>query len=137
MIIKQFKLSSTAKDQLSRLKGRTGIKNWNVLCRWALCLSLREPTSPPDIEIPADSNVELSWQVFGGDYYEIYEALIIQRCINDGLDTDPATISKQFRLHLHRGISYLAATNFIKSSNDLLQLVISSTNQQTVEGANQ
>ena len=42
MIIKQVRVSQQAKDQLSRLKGKTGIKNWNVLCRWALCYSLSE-----------------------------------------------------------------------------------------------
>ena len=57
MIIKQVRVSQQAKDQLSRLKGKTGIKNWNVLCRWALCYSLREKTIPTDIQIAADSMV--------------------------------------------------------------------------------
>ena len=124
MIIKQIKLSQQAKDQLIRLKSKTGIQHWNVLCRWAFCLSLSEPSYPPDVEIPADSNVEMSWHVFGGDHHEIYEALIKQRCIDDGLGDDPAVVAKYFRLHLHRGISYLAATNFIKSTSDLLKLAI-------------
>ena len=51
MIIKQVRLSQQAKDQLSRLKGKTGIKNWNILCRWALCYSLSEKTLPTDIPI--------------------------------------------------------------------------------------
>jgi len=37
MIMKTVRLSQSSKDQLSRLKGKTGIKNWNILCRWALC----------------------------------------------------------------------------------------------------
>ena len=76
MIIKQVRLSQQAKNQLSRLKGKTGIKNWNVLCRWALCYSLSEKTLPTDIQIVADSNLEMSWFTFGGEYYEIYEALV-------------------------------------------------------------
>ena len=71
MIVKQVRLSQQAKDQLSRLKGKTGIKNWNILCRWALCYSLSEGTIPTDIELPADSNVEMSWYTFGGEYSEI------------------------------------------------------------------
>src|SRR5690242_19280407 len=110
MIVKQIRLSNRAKDQLSRLKSKTGIQHWNILCRWALCVSLKEPIPPVDQEIVADSNVEMSWQVFGGEYQELYEALIIHRCIQEGLDTDPATLAKQFRLHLHRGIAYLSAT---------------------------
>ena len=76
MIVKQIKLSNAAKDKLARLKGKTGIQNWNVLCRWALCYSLKEGTIPTDIEIASDSNVEMSWLIFAGEYHEIYEALI-------------------------------------------------------------
>lgn len=123
MIVKQVRLSNQAKDQLSRLKGKTGIQNWNILCRWALCLSLSEASIPPELDIPADSNVEMSWHVFGGEYHELYAALVRQRCISDGLGTEPETLARYFRLHLHRGISYLSATNFITSSADLLQLV--------------
>ena len=43
MSIKQVKVSTQAKEQLIRLKTRTGIAHWNVLCRWAFCLSLRQP----------------------------------------------------------------------------------------------
>lgn len=124
MVVKQIRLSQHAKDQLSRLKGKTGISNWNVLCRWALCLSLQEPSVPQDIDIPADSNVEMSWHVFGGEFHELYSALVIQRCLDDGLPTDPATLAKQFRLHLHRGISYLASPNFVRSLDDLIQLAL-------------
>jgi DNA sulfur modification protein DndE len=133
MVVKQIRLSQQAKEQLSRLKGKTGIQNWNVLCRWALCLSLREITLPPDLEIPADSNVEMSWLVFGGEYHEVYEALIVQRCLDDGLDTSPETLARQFRLHLHRGISYLSATGFIKSITDLFDIAGKSCSEPITE----
>jgi DNA sulfur modification protein DndE len=135
MIVRQFTVSAQAKDQLIRLKGRTGIQQWNILCRWALCYSLREPTPPADIDIPADSNVELTWHVFGGEHHELYEALIIQRCLDDGLGIDPPTLARQFRLHLHRGIAYLAATNFIRSRADLLALVAPADAAPAAEGA--
>ena len=128
MIVKNIRLSSQAKDQLIRLKSRTGIQNWNVLCRWAICLSLKEPSIPNDKnDPPLDSNVEMSWHVFGGEYHEIYEAMIKQRCINDGLGDDPTALSKYFRLHLNRGISYLATTGYIKSCSDLLCLVLNAS----------
>ena len=123
MIIKQIKLPNQSKERLSRLKGRTGIQNWNVLCRWALCFSLREKSIPTDFELPADSNVEMSWLTFAGENYEIYEALIKARCIEDGLPTDEDTIAKYFKLHLNRGISYLAGTGVIKSIDDLVDLI--------------
>lgn len=124
MIIKQVRLSQQAKDQLSRLKGKTGIKNWNILCRWALCYSLSEKTLPTDIPVASDSNLEMSWYTFGGDYYEVYEALVKAWCINMGLPTDNATVTKYFRLNLERGIAHLSGTGFIKSIDDLLGLAV-------------
>ena len=124
MIIKQIRLSSSAKDKLSRLKGKTGIKNWNVLCRWAFCFSLHENTIPTDIPIVADSNVEMSWYTFAGEYSEIYEALIIEWCAEKGIELTEENLSKYFKLHLERGISYLTGTNFIKSLDDLFGLAL-------------
>jgi DNA sulfur modification protein DndE len=125
MIIKQVKLSTQAKEQLIRLKSRTGVAHWNVLCRWAFCLSLRQPSPPASLEIPADSNVEMSWPVFGGDAHEIYLALLKERCERDGLGISEDVLARQFRLHLHRGIGYLAAPQTIRSINDLIHLATS------------
>ena len=122
MSIKQFRLSAQAREQLIRLKTRTGITQWNILCRWAFCLSLRQPTPPTPIEIPADSNVELTWQVFGGEAQELYLALLKERCVQEGLGTSDEVLLRQFRLHLHRGIGYLATPHAIRSIADLVRL---------------
>ena len=124
MIIKQIKLTNVSKDRLGRLKGKTGIKNWNVLCRWALCYSLSENTMPTDIQIVADSNVEMSWYTFGGEYSDIYDAIMIAWCKYMGLPTDEETLAKYFKLHIERGIAHLSGTNFIKNLDDLLDLAI-------------
>jgi DNA sulfur modification protein DndE len=124
--IKQVRLSSQAKEQLIRLKARTGIVHWNVLCRWAFCLSLRQPSPPAPVEIPADSNVEMTWQVFGGESHELYLALLKERCAADGLGTSEDVMGRQFRLHLHRGIGYLAAPQSIRSIADLMKLALDS-----------
>ena len=124
MIVKQITLPNQSKDKLSRLKGKTGIQNWNILCRWALCFSLSESTIPPDFELAADSNVEMTWHTFAGENHEIYSALIRARCIADNLPTDDETLAKYFKLHLNRGIAYLSGTNVIKSIDDLINLAI-------------
>ena len=124
MSIKQFKLSAQARDQLIRLKTRTGIGQWNILCRWAFCLSLRQPTPPTPVEIPSDSNVEMTWQVFGGEAHELYLALLKERCVRDGLGTADEVLLRQFRLHLHRGISHLATPHAIRSISDLVRLAV-------------
>ena len=124
MIVKQIRVSQQAKDQLARLKAKTGIKNWNILCRWALAYSLAEKTIPTDITIANDSNIEMSWLTFGGDYYEIYDALMKAWCLRVGLPVDEDTLSKYFRLNLERGIAHLCGTGFIKSIDDLLELAV-------------
>lgn len=124
MAIEHIRLSQQAKDQLVKLKRLTGIEHWNVLCRWAFCLSLSEQSIPPAAKIPADSNVEMSWKVFGGRYADLYMALLKERCVRDGLGTDPEMLAQQFRLHLHRGISYLAANKNLRKIDDLVALAV-------------
>jgi DNA sulfur modification protein DndE len=124
MSLKSIRLSSQAKDQLIRLKTKTGIDQWNILCRWAFCLSLRQNTAPTPIEIPADSNVEMSWQVFGGEWHEVFLALLKEQCVKEGLGTDDEMLGQQFRLHLHRGISYLSTPQMIRSIGDLVGLAL-------------
>lgn len=121
MSIEHIRISQQAKEQLVRLKRRSRIQNWNVLCRWAFCVSLAEPTIPPPAKILADSSVEMSWKVFGGAYHDIYLALLKERCQRDGLGVSDDVLAAQFRLHLHRGIGYLAADRRIKDISSLLK----------------
>lgn len=118
--IENVRVSQKARDQLIKLKRATGIKTWNVLCRWAFCASLAEPSPPPSTRVQTISNVEMTWKVFAGTEEEIFLALLHQRCYRDGLGTDDATLAEQFRLHLHRGIGYLAGDPSLRSIGDLL-----------------
>lgn len=124
MSLETIRLSQRGKDQLTRVKRDTGIKNWNVLSRWALCLSLAEPSPPASSRIPSDSTVEMAWKVFGGVDAEVYHALILQRCVADGLGVDPDTVEQHFRLHLHRGIGYLFGNPSLKSLEGLIRLSV-------------
>lgn len=130
--IERFRLSQTAKDQLIKLKRYTKIDQWNILCRWAFCRSLAEPSIPSPIPIPTDSNLEMSWRVFGGEMADLLLVALKQRCHNDGLGTDKETLTQQFRLHLHRGIGYLAGSEPpIKKIEDLLILALDNTDEET------
>ena len=120
--IERIKLSQTAKEQLLKLKRSTKIEQWNILCRWAFCRSLAETAAPSPVPIPQDSNVEMTWRGFGGEMSDILLLALKQRCYNDGLDTDRETLITQFRLHLHRGIGYLAGDQNIKKIEDLMEL---------------
>jgi DNA sulfur modification protein DndE len=124
MPIEHIRLSQQAREQLIRLKRHTGIDHWNVLCRWAFCRSLAEPSVPPPAKLPADSNVEMSWRVFGGRHSDIFLALLRERCLQDGLASDDETISMQFRLHLHRGIAYLANDRSLRTVGTFAALAL-------------
>ena len=124
--IERIRLSQTAKDQLTKLKRNTKIEQWNILCRWALCLSLAEASKPSLVTIPTDSNVEMTWNVFGGEIADMLLIALKQRCYQDGLDTDKETLKQQLRLHLHRGIGYLAGDSDVNKIENLVALAVSS-----------
>jgi DNA sulfur modification protein DndE len=93
----------------------------NILARWALCTSLAETIPPPPAKIPTDGNHEMSWEVFGGRQADVLLALVKQRCFEDGLGDDEETVVQQLRLHLHRGLSYLAGDRKLRSIADLIE----------------
>ena len=114
MALETLRISKQGRDQLIKLKRWTGISQWNILCRWAFCISLAEPSPPRQTQGRVDGAVEMTWRTFAGEHEEVYRALIIQRCVRDGLKLSDATLAKQFRLHLHRGIGYLAGSKDLK-----------------------
>ena len=120
--VERVRLSKSAEDQLNKLKRSTKIKQWNILCRWALCRSLAEPSIPSPVPIATDSIVEIAWGVFGGEIADILALALKQRCYQDGLGIDPNTLKQQFTLHLHRGIGYLAGDSQISQIEDLVAL---------------
>ncbi|WP_295618197.1 DNA sulfur modification protein DndE [Chamaesiphon sp. GL140_3_metabinner_50] len=124
--INNIKLSQTAKDQLVKLKRSTKIEQWNILCRWAFFRSLAETAPPSVVPIPADSNLEMTWKVFGGELADISILALKQRCLSDGLDLTPDVLAQQFRLHLHRGIGYLAGDSNLRRIEDLVGLAVTS-----------
>jgi DNA sulfur modification protein DndE len=121
--IERVRLSATAEDQLIKLKRNTKIKQWNILCRWAFCRSLAEPSVPSPVPIKTDS-IEIAWSVFGGEIADLLLIALKQRCYQDGLAVDRETLRHQFTLHLHRGIGYLAGDNQVKQIEDLVELGI-------------
>ena len=89
------------------------------MCRWAFCRSLAQSDNPPPYPIPQDSNLEMTWQVFGGEIADILLLALMERCHQTGLPTDKETLNQQFRLHLHRGIGYLIADTSLTAKEDL------------------
>ena len=126
MAIENIKLSQKERDNLIKLKRVTGIKNWNTLCRWAFCISLSNPEKPRKVRIVSDSSLEMKWKVFGVTHHQIYTALLIERCKQDGvgIGISDEELYIQFRLHLNRGINHLALDKNLKSVDALLEKVV-------------
>jgi DNA sulfur modification protein DndE len=124
-VIEIVRLSQPVRGQLIRLKAKTGIKGWNVLCRWALALSLADPSTPLVRQVVTDSNVEMSWKTFAGHYGDLYLALLKQRVQVDGGDPkDPVVVRHTLTIHLHRGIGYLIGSSNLKNISDLISLAV-------------
>ena len=68
------------KNTLNRLKQLTGIETWNVLCRWAFCLSIKQENLPREIEETLDG-VEIDYEVFAGKNRDIYTQLLVNNLL--------------------------------------------------------
>ena len=124
MVIENVRVSKQGRDQLITLKRRTGISNWNILCRWAFCTSLAELSPPSSVQVKGENMVEMTWRTFGGEFADVYLALLKVRCKKDGIELSEENLIEQFRLHLHRGIGYLVSDPDIKSIAGLIRKAV-------------
>lgn len=114
-----IRISRQGRDQLIKLKRATGIKNWNVLCRWALCVSLADATIPIIRGDAGDSNIEMSWRTFSGSESTALLSLLTIRAEAEARD-----IASVAHSHIHRGIGHLAGVISRDGSiEDLLRAV--------------
>ena len=62
---------------------------------------------------------------------------VSERCELDGVGTSDDVLLRQFRLHLHRGISYLATPQAIRSIASLIDLAVKETagSSETIRSA--
>ncbi|MDB0573534.1 DNA sulfur modification protein DndE [Ralstonia solanacearum] len=107
--MERIKLSASAKNQLATLKRRTGIEHNNVICRHALCMSLANPSVPPDENFSFAGGLEIDWRTLTGGQEELYTNLLVVRLIADGKRISDEAIKQTFLLHVHRGLSYLVS----------------------------
>ena len=72
--------------------------------------------------------MEMTWRVFAGNESEIYLALLKNRCKEEGRPTDQDSLAEQLRLHIHRGIGYLASDRNVDSIGGLLRIAVITPN---------
>jgi len=107
--MERIKLSASARNQLATLKRRTGIEHNNSLCRHALCISLANPSVPPEENFSFAGGLEIDWRTLTGGQEALYTNLLIVRLLADGKRVSEEAIRQTFLLHVHRGLSYLVS----------------------------
>lgn len=117
--VDNIRVSKRGKDQLIKIRRVTGIDNWNVLCRWALCTSLREESVPPAAGKEGEAAVELSWRTFAGEFSDMLIAAHLFRYSKDQQHGDRSDIGENFRRHLYRGLNFLDARLEIVDGHEL------------------
>lgn len=122
--VENVRVSRRGRDQLIKIRRVTGIENWNVICRWAFCASLREPSVPPIVDKEGDNAVELSWRTFAGDYSELLAAAHTIRFETDRKGGDKSEAAENFRRHLYRGLNFLDARLEVVDGHDLISSLV-------------
>lgn len=103
--VETVRVSQRGKEILIRLKRKTGIEHWNVLCRWALMHSLANPTRPPKPPPDEESNVEMKWQTFGGAHSDLCTLLLRACALRDFGATGNTDLGEYLKAHLERGLT--------------------------------
>ena len=105
----RIKLNAAARTQLVTLKRRTGIEHNNAICRHALCISLANPSIPPDENFVFNGGIEIDWRTLTGGQDALYHNLLVVRLMSEGSRVTEELIRQTFVLHVHRGLSYLVS----------------------------
>lgn len=107
--MERIKLNAAARNQLVTLKRRTGIEHNNAICRHALCISLANPSIPPDENFVFNGGIEIDWRTLTGGQDALYYNLLAVRLLSEGRRITEDLIRHTFVLHVHRGLSYLVS----------------------------
>lgn len=123
LVPETVRLGNDTKTHLSTLKRRTGIENWNTLCRWAFCLSLADPAPVRELVEHGLGAVEMTWRTFTGDEEPIYRALLIDRSEREHGSLDRDKVAITLRQHIARGTARLVSRRDWKGIGEFLRLV--------------
>ena len=118
--IEQLRTSSTVKNLLTRIKGITSIQNWNVLCRWGFCLSIKQSSPPRMVDEKLDG-IEIDYSTLVGKNEKIYTQLLINNLRHHNIEVNKANLINYLYAHVNRGINIIY-NNKMKSISDLLKI---------------
>ena len=115
-----LRTSSNVKNSLTRIKTITGISNWNIICRWAFCLSLKQTSLPREMEEKLDG-VEIDYDTLVGKNKSIYTQLLINNLVTHNVALDKKNLTKYLYAHVNRGVNIIY-TNKLKEISGLFNL---------------
>ena len=104
--IDQLRTSASVKNLLTRIKGITSIQNWNVLCRWGFCFSIKQATLPRMVDEKLDG-VEIDYDVLVGKNKIIYTQLLINNLIKNNIEINKENLTKYLYAHVNRGVNII------------------------------
>ena len=119
--IDTVKTTTNTKNILARIKSRTGIQNWNTICRWGFCHSLKQNTLPRLIDEKFDG-VEMTYETFSGKYSDIYLALLINNLKAHNTPINLTNLNRYLKAHINRGVNILYSFK-IKNVKNMLSLI--------------
>jgi len=113
-----LRTSSNVKSSLTRIKTITGISNWNIICRWAFCLSIKQSSLPREVEEKLDG-VEIDYETLVGKNKSIYTQLLINNLVAHNVVVDKKNLTKYLYAHVNRGVNIIY-TNKLKDISGLM-----------------
>ena len=116
-----LRTSMNVKNSLTRIKSITGISNWNILCRWAFCLSVKQTSLPREVEEKLDG-IEIDYDVLVGKNKSIYTQLLINNLVSHKEEINKKNLTKYLNAHVNRGVNIIY-TNKLKNISGLLKLI--------------
>ena len=120
-MIEKVRLSRKEKNSIAKMKGYTGLDNWNIFARWSFCYSL---SLDEEVIFTEDDklDIEMTWMVFAGKNFKIYQDLLVQECERLDLEVTKANLSKVLRFHLRNGINKMFGYIFSFAQHQQSQL---------------
>ena len=119
--VESLKLSERSSIEITTIKRNTKIETMNVICRWALTVSLSSDLPPPPLAKEDKIIREIDWKIFAGDYEHLIMALLKSRMVQEQLEITNESMSDHLRVHVQRGLSLIAAQKNIRSITDFIE----------------
>ena len=111
--------SQRCRGILANLKIKTGLTP-NILSRFGICLSLKDPSVPNPEEFDENGTEFLPLVLFG-EHEKLFLALMIDRLHRDGLNPEKY-LNIMLRAHLNRGVySLLSRVYGLSGINEMIK----------------